>query len=49
MEHTQLIKQWTYTESNVTHINKGFTVIVPSGSYYRVRGYTQLKMEVKNQ
>ena len=36
-------KTWTYTESNVTHINKGFTVIVPSGYYYRVRGYHAAK------
>ena len=36
-------KTWTYTESNVTHINKGFNVIVPSGYYYRVRGYHAAK------
>ena len=27
----------------MTHINKGFTVIVPSGYYYRVRGYHAAK------
>ena len=36
-------KTWTYSESNVTHINKGFNVIVPSGYYYRVRGYHAAK------
>lgn len=32
-------KYWKYDASNVSNLTKGLTVIVPSGSYYRVRGY----------
>lgn len=32
-------KSWRYEASNVTNLAKGLRVIVPSGSYYRVRGY----------
>ena len=36
-------KSWSYTANNVDHLNKGLTVIVPSGYYYRVRGYHAAK------
>lgn len=32
-------KYWKYNASNVSNLTKELTVIVPSGSYYRVRGY----------
>ena len=32
-------KSWTFTASNVSNLVKDLTVIVPSGYYYRVRGY----------
>lgn len=32
-------KYWKFNASNVSNLTKELTVIVPSGSYYRVRGY----------
>lgn len=32
-------KYWEYTANNVTSIDKGINILVPSGTYYRVRGY----------
>lgn len=32
-------KIWEYTANNVTSLSKGLQVAVPSGTYYRVRGY----------
>lgn len=32
-------KYWNFTEYNVTSLSKAIEVIVPSGTYYRVRGY----------
>ena len=32
-------KSWTFNTSNATNLAKGLRVIVPSGTYYRVRGY----------
>lgn len=32
-------KSWKFTEYNVTSLDKAIEVIVPSGTYYRVRGY----------
>ena len=32
-------KYWKFDASNVSNLTKGLTVIVPSGTYYRVRGY----------
>ena len=36
-------KSWTFTASNVSNLVKDLTVIVPSGYYYRVRGYHAAK------
>ncbi len=36
-------KYWRFTANNVTSLSKGLTVIVPSGTYYRVRGYHAAK------
>lgn len=36
-------KTWEFTASNVTNLAKNITVIVPSGYYYRVRGYHAAK------
>lgn len=36
-------KSWEFTENNVTHLSKSINVIVPSGHYYRVRGYHAAK------
>nr|WP_294678758.1 DUF6147 family protein [uncultured Blautia sp.] len=36
-------KSWDFTASNVTHLSKSINVIVPSGYYYRVRGYHAAK------
>lgn len=36
-------KSWNFTASNVTHLSKSINVIVPSGYYYRVRGYHAAK------
>ena len=32
-------KYWEFTANNVTSLSKTIDVIVPSGTYYRVRGY----------
>lgn len=32
-------KYWNFTANNVTHLEKTLDVAVPSGTYYRVRGY----------
>lgn len=32
-------KSWDFTASNKTSLEKGINVLVPSGTYYRVRGY----------
>ena len=32
-------KYWNFTANNVTHLEKELDVAVPSGTYYRVRGY----------
>lgn len=36
-------KTWDYTASNATNLAKSLNVLVPSGSYYRVRGYHAAK------
>lgn len=36
-------KYWRFTANNVTSLSRGLTVIVPSGTYYRVRGYHAAK------
>ena len=36
-------KTWEFTASNATNLAKNITVIVPSGYYYRVRGYHAAK------
>lgn len=36
-------KSWDFTASNATNLTRDITVIVPSGSYYRVRGYHAAK------
>lgn len=36
-------KSWDFTATNVSNLNKDITVIVPSGYYYRVRGYHAAK------
>lgn len=36
-------KSWRFTANNVTSLSRGLTVIVPSGTYYRVRGYHAAK------
>lgn len=32
-------KYWNFTGNNMTHLEKTLDVAVPSGTYYRVRGY----------
>ena len=32
-------KTFEYTSNNVTSLDRGLNILVPSGSYYRVRGY----------
>lgn len=32
-------KSWKYETTNATNLSKGLRVAVPSGTYYRVRGY----------
>lgn len=32
-------KYWDFTGSNLSNLQKGLNVAVPSGTYYRVRGY----------
>ena len=40
MEATAHIRFWNYTAKNATSLEQGtIDVIVPSGTYYRVRGY----------
>ena len=36
-------KTWSFTASNVSNLTKDINVIVPSGYYYRVRGYHAAK------
>lgn len=36
-------KYWQYEDSNVTSLSKSLNVVVPSGHYYRVRGYHAAK------
>lgn len=36
-------KSWEFTASNATNLDKNLTVLVPSGYYYRVRGYHAAK------
>lgn len=36
-------KSWDFTASNASNLSKDITVIVPSGYYYRVRGYHAAK------
>mgnify|MGYP000181078075 CR=1 FL=1 len=36
-------KYWRFTANNVTSLSRGLNVIVPSGTYYRVRGYHAAK------
>lgn len=36
-------KYWNFTANNVTSLSREITVIVPSGTYYRVRGYHAAK------
>ena len=42
-------KSWTFTASNVSNLVKDLTVIVPSGYYYRVRGYQRCQQTKKIQ
>ena len=39
MEVTVHIRYWEFTGKNATSLGKTIDVIVPSGTYYRVRGY----------
>lgn len=36
-------KNWSFTTTNASHLNKSLEVIVPRGYYYRVRGYHAAK------
>ena len=36
-------KIWRFTDNNVTSLSRGLNVAVPSGTYYRVRGYHAAK------
>ena len=36
-------KSWKFTDNNVTSLSRGLNVAVPSGTYYRVRGYHAAK------
>lgn len=36
-------KSWSFTTNNASHLTKSLEVIVPSGYYYRVRGYHAAK------
>lgn len=36
-------KYWEFTANNVSSLSRGINVIVPSGTYYRVRGYHAAK------
>ena len=40
MEATAPIRYWEFTGKNATSLKQGtINVLVPSGTYYRVRGY----------
>ena len=43
MEVILHIKAGIFTASNATNLTRDITVIVPKGSYYRVRGYHAAK------
>ncbi len=36
-------KDWSFTANNVSSLSKTISVLVPSGTYYRVRGYHAAK------
>ncbi len=36
-------KHWEFDDANVTSLSKSLNVVVPSGHYYRVRGYHAAK------
>ncbi len=36
-------KSWKFESNNATSLSRGLNVIVPSGTYYRVRGYHAAK------
>lgn len=36
-------RSWKFTDNNVTSLSRGLNVAVPSGTYYRVRGYHAAK------
>lgn len=40
-------KYWKFTDNNATSLSRGLNVAVPSGTYYRVRGYHAAKDGVK--
>lgn len=40
-------KYWEFTADNATSLSRGINVIVPSGTYYRVRGYHAAKDGIK--
>ena len=40
-------KYWEFTANNATSLSRGLNVAVPSGSYYRVRGYHAAKHGIK--
>lgn len=39
----EVYKYWTYTDNNLYDLSRSLTVLVPSGYYYRVRGYHAAK------
>lgn len=40
-------KYWTFTANNLSHLGRAMNVIVPSGTYYRLRGYHAAKDGIK--
>lgn len=40
-------KYWKFTANNATSLSKGLNVAVPSGTYYRARGYHAAKDGIK--
>lgn len=40
-------KYWEFTADNATSLSRGINVIVPSGTYYRARGYHAAKDGIK--
>lgn len=36
-------RSWKFTDNNATSLSRGLNVAVPSGTYYRVRGYHAAK------